>query len=77
MVAVLSSDPYHKFKIPIKTDEYNVEDEDNGLTCHLVFTYTDKYPDTAPLVEIEDPVNFEDGFESRLLEQIQETVSVE
>lgn len=73
--AVLTSDPYHKFQIPIKTDEYNAEDEDNGLACQLVFTYTEKYPDTAPLVEIDEPVNFEDDFDTRLLEHIQETVS--
>lgn len=53
-----------------------MEDQDNGLACQLVFTYTDKYPDTAPLVEIEDPVDFEDDYEPRLLEHIQETVSL-
>lgn len=71
---MLSTVPYHKFKIAISTEEYNAEDEDNGLSCQLVFTYTDKYPDTAPLVEIEDSVNFDDGYESKLLEHVQETV---
>lgn len=53
-----------------------MEDQDNGLACKLVFTYTEKYPDTAPLVEIEDPVDFEDDYETRLLEHIKETVSI-
>lgn len=40
----------------------------------LVFSYTAKYPDAAPLVEIEDTVNFEDDHENRLLEHVNETV---
>lgn len=67
------TDP-HKFSIAIRTEEYDTEEEDNGLACQLVFTYTEKYPDTAPLVEIENPVNFESDFEEKLLENIKETV---
>lgn len=73
--AVLSTVPYHKFQIRISTEEFNREDEDNGLACQLVFTYTEKYPDSAPLVEIDEPTDFEDGYEGELLESIQETVS--
>lgn len=65
----------HKFAIQISTEEYDVETESNGLACQLVFTYTEKYPDTAPLVEIENAINFEDDFEGKLLEHINETVS--
>lgn len=75
MFIVLATDPYHKFQIPIHTEEYNADDEDNGLSCQLIFTYTEKYPDTAPIVEIDEEVNFEDDYKSRLLEHIQETVS--
>lgn len=71
--AVLSLIP-HSFKIKICTETFNRENEDNGLACQLVFTYTDKYPDTAPLVEIEDKVEFQDDYEKKLLEHIQETV---
>lgn len=72
---VLQSEPLHRFKLPIATTEYDQEVETEGLSCKLVFTYTEKYPDTAPLVEIEDPENFRDGYEEGLLEHIQETVS--
>lgn len=65
----------HKFRILISTEEYNRESDENGLACRLVFTYTEKYPDAAPLVEIEDAVNFEDNYEEKLLEHINETVS--
>ena len=40
-----------------------------------MFTYTAKYPDTAPLVEIEESINFESKYEERLLEHINETVT--
>lgn len=76
MIAVkiaLSTEP-HKFKILISTEEYDAEMESNGLACRLVFTYTEKYPDTEPLVEIEDPINFEDDYEEKLLEHVKETV---
>lgn len=67
------TDP-HKFSITIFTEEYEADTESNGLSCQLVFTYTEKYPDTAPLVEVENPINFEDEFEEKLLEHINETV---
>lgn len=40
-----------------------------------MFTYTEKYPDTAPTVEIEDALNFEDYYEESLLEHIESTIS--
>lgn len=67
----------HKFGIQISTEEYDAETESNGLACQLVFTYTQKYPDTAPLVEIENPVNFEDDYEEQLLEHIKQSVRFE
>lgn len=70
---VLTSEPLHKFRLQINTEDYN-DTEENGLACVLAFAYTARYPDEAPLVEIEDAVNFEDGFTARLLEHISETV---
>lgn len=74
---VLQIEPFHKFQIPIATEEYNAdaaEDSEKGLTCKLVFTYTATYPDEAPLVEIEDAENFEDTFEKQLLEHLRQTI---
>lgn len=70
---MLTTDP-HKFKILISTEEFNADEDSKGLACRLLFTYPEKYPDAAPLVEIEDPVNFEDGYESKLVEHVNETV---
>lgn len=77
---VLESEPLHRFKLPIATTDYGAEPTEEGqevmegLCCKLVFTYTERYPDTAPTVEIEDPENFRDGYEEGLLEHIQETI---
>ncbi|EAA08430.4 RWD domain-containing protein 1 [Anopheles arabiensis] len=70
---VLETEP-HKFRLPIATTEYDPEVETEGLSCKLLFTYTAKYPDTAPLVEIEEPSNFHDGYEEELLEHIHKTI---
>lgn len=70
---VLDREP-HKFSINISTEDYDADMESNGLGCKLVFTYTEKYPDAAPLVEIEDPINFEDEYEEQLLDHVKETV---
>lgn len=65
----------HTFGIIISTEEYDTETESNGLSCQLVFTLTEKYPDTAPLVEIENPINFEEDYDKHLLSLINDTVS--
>lgn len=71
---IISTEPYYKFSIPIKTEEY-VPDTDNGLSCDLVITYTSKYPEEAPIIEIENAENFEDDYESSLLQYLDEQVT--
>uniref|UniRef100_A0A1L8DCU4 RWD domain-containing protein n=1 Tax=Nyssomyia neivai TaxID=330878 RepID=A0A1L8DCU4_9DIPT len=71
---VLATEPYHRFKLPIATEEYNAETQENGLWCELIFTFTEKYPDTAPLVEIENPINFLQTYENLLVAHIEDTV---
>lgn len=39
-----------------------------------MFTYTPKYPDEPPAVEIEDTINFEDSYERALLEHLRTTI---
>lgn len=66
---ILGTSPYHKFIIPIKSEEYEPETE-NGLTCKLKFEYTSKYPEEVPEVEICDAENFEEEDETLLKEHI-------
>lgn len=54
---IIETEPFHKFSIPIKSEGY---DDGEGLACQLVFTYTAKYPDEVPLIEIENEENFDD-----------------
>lgn len=71
---MLANEPYHKFSIPIKSEEYEADAEtENGLTCELVFTYTAKYPDEGPVVEIQNE-NFEQHYVDVLLEFLNEQI---
>ncbi|CAH0702765.1 unnamed protein product [Spodoptera exigua] len=54
---IIETKPFHKFSIPIKSEGF---DDGEGLACQLVFTYTAKYPDEVPIIEIEDEENFDD-----------------
>ncbi|KAJ8959455.1 hypothetical protein NQ318_022148 [Aromia moschata] len=69
---IISTEPLFKFLIPIKTEEYELEGE-NGLSCDLVITYTSKYPEEPPLIEIENADNFEDNYEEWLNIKWEET----
>ncbi|XP_017481348.1 PREDICTED: RWD domain-containing protein 1 [Rhagoletis zephyria] len=71
---VLETDPFHKFSITIGTEQYNAEEESSGMACKLVFTYTPSYPDQAPDVSIEDPVNMEELYETKLLEHLKNII---
>ncbi|CAG9833686.1 unnamed protein product [Diabrotica balteata] len=70
---ILSSEPLHKFSIPIKTEEFEPE-TDNGLSCDLVITYTPKYPEEAPIIELENFENFDDEYEQLLLDYLNEQI---
>lgn len=71
--SVLDKEPFHKFKVPIKSEEYIAESPE-GLACSLIFTYTKTYPDTPPEIEIEDTENFEDVDENELKQHMLEEV---
>lgn len=54
---MIETEPRISFKIAISTEEF--QETQDGLSCELVFTFPLKYPDEAPLLEIEND-NFED-----------------
>lgn len=66
--------PYHKFVLEIKSEEYEPE-SNNGLSCKLEFTYTPKYPEEPLLVRIDEPENFEDGDEAKLMAHLAEQMN--
>ncbi|CAG4991663.1 unnamed protein product [Parnassius apollo] len=65
---ILETEPFHKFCIPIMSEGY--EGTGEGLACQLTFTYTSKYPDELPLVEIENEENFDGVDKNQLLEHL-------
>lgn len=76
LILVLGSTPHHKFIIPIKSEEYE-PDTQNGLTCKLKFSYTTKYPEEVPEVEICESENFEEEDEALLKDHIIQQVGFE
>ncbi|CAH2071663.1 unnamed protein product, partial [Iphiclides podalirius] len=65
---ILETVPFHKFCIPIMSEAF--EGTGEGLACQLIFTYTSKYPDELPIVEIENEENFDDVDKNELLEHL-------
>jgi len=74
----LSTNP-HSFTIPVKTEDYDEEEEEGRLVL-LKFTFTEKYPSEEPLLEIEDSENIDDDhleeLESFLKEQLTENIGM-
>ncbi|KAL0267157.1 UNVERIFIED_CONTAM: hypothetical protein PYX00_009505 [Menopon gallinae] len=66
---ILGTEP-HKFCIKIKSD--CDRDKEDGLTCTMKFTYTEKYPDELPLLDIVDHQNFTAGDEEELMSYLVE-----
>ncbi|XP_012288962.1 RWD domain-containing protein 1 [Orussus abietinus] len=66
---VLATDPFHKFAVPIKTEEYE-PDTRNGLACRLEFTYMPKYPDEPLIISIEERENFDEKDAEKLKEHL-------
>lgn len=73
ILLVLETEPKYKFTIPIKSEDFQ-EDTENGMACDLTFTYTVKYPDEGPIIEIENPLNFLENNEKDLEEYLQSQV---
>lgn len=69
---IITTEPFHKFSIPIKTEEYDSDPE--SLSCDLLVTYTAKYPEEAPLLELDNVVNFEDSYETSLIKYLKEQI---
>ena len=60
--------------MPIKTEGFEEESED-GLFILLKVTYTAKYPEELPLIELEECVNIDEyDLRSHLMEHLTEQV---
>ena len=54
---MLESDPRYVFTMPIKTEEYEEDSPTSGLYVLIKFGFTAKYPDEAPVFELEEADN--------------------
>ncbi|CAG9856824.1 unnamed protein product [Phyllotreta striolata] len=70
---VISTEPM-TFSIPIKTEEFEL-DSGNGISCELVVTYTPKYPEEKPIIELQDIENLNNEYEEQLLEYLNEQIT--
>lgn len=73
LFSVLSREHPVKFQIPVKSEEYDGE-AGTGYACILKFTYTEKYPEEPPEIELEDMEHFGDDDEIRLKDHLLEQV---
>ena len=72
---VLQTEPHHIFTIPVKSDNYD-EDEENGLFAVIKISYTPEYPEQLPILELEDCVNIDEyNLRNELLEHLTQQVS--
>ncbi|XP_058804815.1 RWD domain-containing protein 1 [Phymastichus coffea] len=71
---VLETEPYHKFAIIIKSEEYEPETE-NGLACTLEFTYTVNYPDEPLIISIEETENLEEEDTEKLMHDLEQVMN--
>lgn len=62
---ILTTEPFHVFTIPIKSDDY--EEGVSGIQCCLKFEYTELYPEEPPIIDI-DAENV-DGFDQDELKE--------
>ncbi|TRY76300.1 hypothetical protein TCAL_07319 [Tigriopus californicus] len=73
---VLTSEPRYVFTMPIKTDEYDPDVDESGLFVLLKFSFTPKYPEEAPKIEIEEQSDnlSLDGTDTKFLAHLNEQV---
>jgi hypothetical protein len=61
--------------MPIKSEDYE-EDGEDGLFTLIKMSYTQKYPDELPILELEDCVNIDEyDLRNDLLEHLTQQVS--
>ncbi|XP_002741801.1 RWD domain-containing protein 1-like [Saccoglossus kowalevskii] len=69
----LSEDP-HRFKVIISSENTDEDGEDAAITITLQFTYTPRYPDEGPVMEVISADNLDEEDISSILQLLQEQV---
>ncbi|KAK4309770.1 hypothetical protein Pmani_018617 [Petrolisthes manimaculis] len=72
---ILETDPYHKFRIRVKTEGGEDEGEPASAEISLTFQYTSNYPDQPPALEVTAVDNVEDDELDELRQRLDEEVT--
>ncbi len=67
---LVEATPLHCFQLPVRGEADGVAEDE--VACTLQFTYTDTYPDAAPVMEVQDPENLEEEDVTRIQELMAE-----
>lgn len=78
---ILATEPFHEFQFLLKADYTEWQMEETYVECTMKLTYTEKYPDEAPVVELLDPSDNLDGLylnqlNDLITEQIEENLGM-
>ena len=64
-------EPRHVFTIPVKTEDFDPEDEKSGMFFVLKFEYTENYPEEIPMLEVEE-TNVKEDILQEMMEYLKE-----
>jgi len=71
-LTVLSTEPRHRFNVSIQEDKETKDEATISVSCAIQFTFTETYPEAAPLFEI---VEQSDNLEDKHLEKMIDIMS--
>lgn len=72
---VVTTEPTYIFIIPVKSDDYDEENE-VGLLARLKFEYTPKYPEETPLIDFDSAEGMDESQQQALLSHLKSQVSL-
>jgi hypothetical protein len=72
--SVLETEPYTSFQMIVSTQSMGSSDDDTSATIIIRFTYTEKYPDEAPIIEITGSDNLEEDQVEALTQMMKDLV---
>uniref|UniRef100_A0A0B6ZS55 RWD domain-containing protein n=1 Tax=Arion vulgaris TaxID=1028688 RepID=A0A0B6ZS55_9EUPU len=68
-IEIVAEEPYHSFKLQVQPQ--NAEDfPDHAMSAVILFTYTENYPDAAPIMEFDSTEDMDDSQQDSLMEFI-------
>jgi hypothetical protein len=70
---VLSTEPYASFELTVSSQ--TTREDIETASCTLQFTYTPRYPDEPPTMDVKEVVNIDDEYSSEILDLMKQLAS--